>query len=233
MYKHLSREERYQIQSLVRAQHSTTEIARLLGRHPSTISREIKRGRGAKGYRAEQACRKAAHRASHSRNAKAIAPTLWQRIEPYIRCDWSPEQIVGHFPISHEAVYLRIYADKAPGGCLHKHLRSQKPRRKRLGAGQDRRGKSKEFSHHQQIDQALGLQTYFADPYSSWQRGSNENFNGLLRQYVPKKRALSTVTQEELTMIENRLNHRPRKRLGFKTPYEVFHASLKRVAVRT
>jgi hypothetical protein len=50
---------------------------------------------------------------------------------------------------------------------------------------------------------------------------------------VPKKRALSTVTQEELTMIENRLNHRPRKRLGFKTPYEVFHASLKRVAVRS
>jgi len=91
----------------------------------------------------------------------------------------------------------------------------------------------KEFSQHQEIDQALGQQTYFADPYSSWQRGSNENFNGLLRQYVPKKRALSTVSQEELTMIENRLNHRPRKRLGFKTPYEVFHASLKRVAVRT
>jgi len=78
----------------------------------------------------------------------------------------------------------------------------------------------KEFSHYQQIDQALGLQTYFADPYSSWQRGSNENFIGLLRQYVPKKRALSTVTQEELTMNENRLNHRPRN-------------SLKRVAVRT
>ena len=74
---------------------------------------------------------------------------------------------------------------------------------------------------------------HFADPYSSWQQGSNENFNGLLRQYVPKKRALSTVSQEELTMIENRLNHRPRKRLGFKTPYEVFHDSLKRVAVRT
>jgi len=91
----------------------------------------------------------------------------------------------------------------------------------------------KEFSHHQQIDQALFLQTFFADLYSSWQRGNNENFNCLLRQYVPKKRALSTETQEELTMIENRLNHRPRKRLGFKTPYEVFHASLKHVAVRT
>ena len=48
--------------------------------------------------------------------------------------------------------------------------------------------------------------------------------NGLLRQYIPKKRRMETVTEEELTMIENRLNHRPRKRLGFKTPYEVFHA---------
>jgi IS30 family transposase len=90
----------------------------------------------------------------------------------------------------------------------------------------------KEFSHHQRIDQALGRQTHCAAPYSSWQWGSNENFNGLLSQYLPKKRALGTVTQEELTMNENRLNHRPRKRLGFKTPYEVFHASLKRVAVR-
>jgi IS30 family transposase len=83
------------------------------------------------------------------------------------------------------------------------------------------------------IDQALSIQTYVADPYCSWQRGSNENFNGLLRQYIPKKRRMETVTDEELTMIENRLNHRPRKRLGFKTPHEVFHASLNRVAVRT
>ncbi|MEY3610302.1 MAG: hypothetical protein RJB14_24 [Pseudomonadota bacterium] len=66
----------------------------------------------------------------------------------------------------------------------------------------------------------------------SWQRGSNENFNGLLRRYIPKKRRMETVTDEELTMIENRLNHRPRKRLGFKTPHEVFHASLNRVALR-
>jgi IS30 family transposase len=87
--------------SCVRAQHTTTEIARLLGRHPSTIGREIRRGRGLKGYWAEQACRKATERASHSRNAKAIAPSLWQRIEPYIRCDWSLEQIAGLLPISH------------------------------------------------------------------------------------------------------------------------------------
>jgi IS30 family transposase len=90
----------------------------------------------------------------------------------------------------------------------------------------------KEFADHQSIDQTLGIKTFFADPYCSWQRGSNENFNGLLRQYIPKKRRMETVTEEELTMIQNRLNHRPRKRLGFKTPHEVFYASLNRVALR-
>jgi transposase, IS30 family len=90
----------------------------------------------------------------------------------------------------------------------------------------------KEFAYHHKVDQALNIQNYFADPYCSWQRGSNENFNGLLRQYIPKKRRMETVTDEKLTMSENRLNHRPRKRLGFKTPHEVFHASFKRVAPR-
>lgn len=91
----------------------------------------------------------------------------------------------------------------------------------------------KEFADRQVINQALGIQTYFADPYCCWQRGSNEIFNGLLRQYIPKKRRSDTVTDEELTMVENKLNHRPRKRLGFKMPCEVHHASLNRVAVRT
>jgi IS30 family transposase len=57
-------------------------------------------------------------------------------------------------------------------------------------------------SDHQAIDQTLGIQTYFADPYCSWKRGSNENFNGLLRQYIPKKRRMEIVTDEELTVIE-------------------------------
>ena len=91
----------------------------------------------------------------------------------------------------------------------------------------------KEFAGHIQIDQALNSTSYFARPFASWERGSNENFNGLLRQYVPKKRSLNTVTEDEITMIQNRLNNRPRKRLGFKTPAEVFNQSLKRVALRT
>lgn len=90
----------------------------------------------------------------------------------------------------------------------------------------------KEFCGHAKIDEALNSRGYFARPFASWQRGSNENFNGLLRQYVPKKRLMETVTDEEIMMIENRLNNRPRKRLEFRTPAEVFHQSLSRVALR-
>jgi IS30 family transposase len=77
----------------------------------------------------------------------------------------------------------------------------------------------------------LNSTAYFARPFASWERGSNENLNGLLRQYIPMKLAMSTVSDEEIRMIQNRLNNRPRKRLGFKTPAVVFHQSLKRVAL--
>lgn len=90
----------------------------------------------------------------------------------------------------------------------------------------------KEFCAHARIDQALNSTAYFARPFASWERGSNANFNGLLRQYVPKKRTMNDIPDEEIKMIENRLNNRTRKRLGFKTPAEMFHQSLSRVALR-
>ena len=90
----------------------------------------------------------------------------------------------------------------------------------------------KEFARHQELDADLSCQSYFCRPYASWQRGSNENLNGLIRQYLPKQRNLSTVTKQELDMILDRLNNRPRKRLGFKTPDQVFLQSLDRVAIR-
>jgi IS30 family transposase len=92
---------------------------------------------------------------------------------------------------------------------------------------------SNEFAAHAHIDQQLQSTTYFARPFASWELGSNENSNGLLSQYIPKKRSMSTVSDKEIGMIQNRLNNRPRKRLSFKTPAEVFHQSLKRVAIRT
>ena len=91
----------------------------------------------------------------------------------------------------------------------------------------------KEFAAHGLVDQELNSTAYFARPFASWERASNKNLNALLRQYIPKKRAMPMVSDEEIRMIQNRLSNRPRKRLGFKTPAEAFHQSLKRVALRT
>jgi IS30 family transposase len=72
------------------------------------------------------------------------------------------------------------------------------------------------------VDKALGTTTYFANPYHSWERGCNENFNGLLREYFPKKTSFGNITQKDVDLAIEQLNHRPRKRLGYLTPYEVF-----------
>ena len=79
-----------------------------------------------------------------------------------------------------------------------------------------------EFSEHKNIVQTLSDNIYFAHPYSSWERGLNENTNGLIRQYLPKSQPLYNVTQKQQNYINDQLNHRPRKTLGFKTPYELF-----------
>jgi len=80
----------------------------------------------------------------------------------------------------------------------------------------------KEFAYHKQVAAALDTNFYFANPYHSWERGLNEHTNGLIRQYLPKKSSFLNISKEEIITIQNRLNHRPRKVLGYKTPYEVF-----------
>jgi IS30 family transposase len=82
----------------------------------------------------------------------------------------------------------------------------------------------KEFAGHEEIAKALRVNCYYADPYSSWQRGSNENTKGLIRQYYPKKKSdFRKVSRQEIANLEKRLNNRPRKRLGFRTPAQVFN----------
>jgi IS30 family transposase len=305
-YSQLTQEQRYQIYALLKMEHSKAQIASVLGINRSTIYREVKRNRGDRGYRAQQA-----HRFAVARSKKTI-PRLsssdWTIIEEKLRHDWSPEQVAGRLrkeglQVSHEWIYQHIYADKQTGGDLWKHLRCQKKRRKRAG-GRDRRGQipdrtsieerpeivserkrlgdwegdtiigaahkgavltlvdrmsgytllgalpkkeservvqqttrllkpiqavesltvdnGKEFAGHIQITEQTGAAVYFAHPYSSWERGTNENTNGLIRQYLPKIRRLDDVLEEELEQIMFRLNHRPRKRLDYQTPHEVF-----------
>lgn len=84
----------------------------------------------------------------------------------------------------------------------------------------------KEFANHLQIARILDIDYYFAKPYHSWERGANENLNGLVRQYFPKKSNFENITQQEIDRVQNILNNRPRLRFDFKTPNEVFAQKL-------
>jgi transposase, IS30 family len=82
--------------------------------------------------------------------------------------------------------------------------------------------RGKELAQHKRVTASTGIQVYFADPYAPWQRGSNENTNGLIREYLPKGTDLSTWTPAQIHAIAAELNNRPRKRLGYHTPAEAF-----------
>jgi IS30 family transposase len=83
----------------------------------------------------------------------------------------------------------------------------------------------KEFAEHEQLDQQTGIRSYFARPYAAWQRGSNENTNGLTRQFFPKGTDLARQSASRINQVQDLLNHRPRRCLGYRTPHEAFHAA--------
>ena len=83
-----------------------------------------------------------------------------------------------------------------------------------------------EFTQHEQVTQKTGMKTYFARPYHSWERGSNENGNGLLRRFFPKGTDFTFITQAQLTQVQDWANHRPMKCLNYHTPHEIFHSLL-------
>lgn len=143
-YRQLTREQRYQIYALQKERHAHKQIAANLGVHPSTISRELRRNRGQRGYRPKQADELARAR-QHSRVTPRITAQTWHLVETWLRQEWSPEQISGwlkaqrQLRVSHERLYQHVYADKRAGGTLYQHLRCRKQRRKRYGS-YDRRG---------------------------------------------------------------------------------------------
>ena len=87
-----------------------------------------------------------------------------------------------------------------------------------------------EMARHQEITQKTGMKIYFAHPYSSWQRGTNENTNGLIRRYLPKGTNFNEIDEKSLMIIQHKLNNRPRKIIGYKTPKEIMDSELKFVA---
>ena len=144
-YTHLTQDERYQIAILNKAGHDQSEIAHLIHRHPSTISRELRRNRGQRGYRPKQAQALSQGRMQACENGPRVSSETWNVVDAKLVETWSPEQISGYLKangeptVSHESIYQRIYADKRAGGTLHHTLRCQKIRKKRYG-GRERRG---------------------------------------------------------------------------------------------
>ena len=319
-YKQLTLEQRYKIYGLLHTNLSKSEISGHVGIHKSTLYRELKRNRGLRGYRPRQAYLRAEKRREQASKYIRFTDTVKERVQQYLKEDWSPEQISGTLAerekihISHETIYQHVWADKYAGGTLFKHLRwSRRKRRKRYGK-HDQRGQipnrvsiderpqvaaqktrigdwevdtiigtrhkgalvtaverktkftcikqvpdrkantvtqalsdmlspyknrvltitvdnGKEFASHQKIAQALEAAVYFAHPYHAWERGLNENTNGLIRQYFPKNSDLTTPNTTKVRFVQNRLNNRPRKSLNFKTPLELFFK--KTVALET
>ena len=314
--------EREEISRAIALDQSARSIARLLGRSPSSVSREISRNGGYDRYRAALAEEQAWNRARRPKRCKlATNPWLRRAVAEKLGLNWSPEQIAGWlkrtYPedescqVSHETIYRSLFVQAR--GVLKKellrHLRSKRTirRSRQVGLHKDRRGqitglisirerpaaiedravpghwegdllsgsknsyiatlverhtryvmlakvvnkdtqtivsalikqakmlpnelyksltwdRGKELADHRRFTLATNVDVYFCDPQSPWQRGSNENTNGLLRQYFPKGADLSAYSQAHLNKVARQLNERPRKTLGFETPAEKFNA---------
>ncbi|MCD6618976.1 IS30 family transposase [Aeromonas veronii] len=317
---HLTLSEREEIRAGLSAQMSIRAIARSLNRSPSTISREVRRNRGRRGYKAVGANNRANRMAKRPKVCLLERnPQLRNLVLEKLELKWSPEQISGWlrrtFPrqnmmqISAETIYKTLYF-RNRSALLHllvKHLRrshslrhgkrhtrkgergtinivngisiherskhidnrrsfghwegdlvsgtnnshiatlvdrksrytvilklngkdagsvnqalinkfQELPPKLRLSLTWDR---GMELAKHLELTASTGVKVYFCDPQSPWQRGTNENTNGLIRQFFPKKTCLAQYSQQELDKVAAQLNSRPRKTLKFKTPKEV------------
>ena len=320
----LSLSEREEISRGLVAGRSIRSIAASLNRAPSTISRELRRNEGSKGYRASQADQAAWDRARRPKPCKlGLHPALARRVAGKLKRRWSPEQIAGWLrrsspndpnrQVSHETIYRTLYI-QARGALkreLLAHLRRTRGMRRsrhhtqktenhgritntvsisqRPASAEDRAvpghwegdllygnrdsqiatlverqtryvmlvktrskdtktvvdaliksarrlpkelyrsltwDRGKEMADHRRFTLATDIQVYFCDPHHPWQRGTNENTNGLLRQYFPKGIDLSTVTQAKLNAVAREMNERPRKTLGYATPAERYRQTV-------
>lgn len=311
-YQQLTQTQRYQIHARRDVGLSRRQIAKALGIHNSTVSRELRRNAIDSGYHPARAQSCSDHRRRTAKKRTKRLPSMIAAVAGRLREEWSPEQIsrfIAPLPgmsVSHQWICTMIWDDKASGGDLWKHLRQPKRRSKHrahaksAGLGKipnrvgiehrpievndrcfighwegdtvvqghkqsglvtlverrsgyllaarlpkltaeltqramvrllkPRRGavqtitldNGSEFASHEDVAKALAAKIYFCDPYCSGQRGTNENTNGLIRQYFPKGTDFQNVSNAELRKVVDKLNDRPRKRLGYRTPAQVF-----------
>jgi IS30 family transposase len=310
-YTRITHTERQQIYRWKQEAMSNGQIAKLLGRHPCTIGRELKRNAKAGNYRPGQAQRQARQRARRQGSRK-LSESMKEEIERQLtRGQWSPEIISqrarkeGREFVCRESIYRHIYEDARRGGKLWEQLaragrkrRRRCPRKEGRGRGKipfrrdiderpkevDRRERlgdwegdlingapgsghlvtlverrtryvrvgyvpskdagavqremsrllgrhkktlktltldnGKEFTQHRGMERRTGVKVYFAKPYHSWERGSNENANGLIRRKYPKGSSFEGMDEKRLEEMEDWLNSRPRRILGWNSPEE-------------
>ncbi len=324
-YTRLTDQERESISRGLAQHKSIQQLAKELGRSPSTISREIRRNKGKSGYRAFSASRRAKAAASSRKRGKRKIEkqeSLLSYVMEKLQREWSPQEISKRLKIeyawdmnmqvSHEAIYQYIYV--LPRGelkqLLIKGLRQERKHRRppKRGDTAETRGKianmlsieerpaevaersvpghwegdlilgkykrsalgtlverttrytilvplgehkdaagvreayaeafkslpaelkksltydqGKEMSEHEQFTIDTGIQVYFAHPGSPWERGTNENTNGLIRQYFPTGTDFTQVSKEQILEVQRKLNDRPRRALGYLKPDEVIN----------
>ena len=218
VYRHLTLAEREYIMVQRAKGRSITAIAAALMRSKSTISRELKRNSDGNTYSASQAqARYQQRREACHRPRKLDDPVLHEQVKRlFLQQHWSPEQIqhrLRHEGAAHAISYATIYRGIYAG-------RFNDPDWVKSGK-QRLRHRGKEFARHAAVAEELGVKIYFPPPYQPWQRGTNENTNGLLRKYCPKHQDIAQYSDEYIEKAVRALNSRPRKCLQWKTPYEV------------
>lgn len=316
-YTRITEEERTSVYRWIQEGQPQSEIARRLSRNPGSISREIGRNTGLRGYRPKQAHEKAQAQAKRA-GTRRYTEEVRLDAEARLREGWTPASIGGRARLEGrpwvcaETIYTHIYADAKAGGTLWKNLPRAKRKRRRRCPRQDGRGRGqipnqrridtrpaevetrqtvghwegdlingangtgnlatlverksrftlvgrtdskeaeevalkicalfktlpprarqsvtldngKEFARHEEIARDTVMDVFFAHPYHSWERGTNENTNGLIRRLYPKKSSFAGIGRAEIKRIDAFLNDRPRKCLGWSTPRETLTAFL-------
>ena len=311
-------DHREQVLLGLRAERSMSEIARQLGRHPSTVTREVQANGGRDGYKAWHAHQRARECTRRPKPCKLVRGPLQQEVTKRLEQLWSPQEIARRLPldypdkptmrVSHETIYQSLFVQgrgelrRELSRCLRSGRAARKSPLSQAGRGHipnmvmiaDRPAEARdravpghwegdliigaggrsavgtlverttrlvlllhlkdgraainveaamrkairtvpgelvksitwdqghEMASHLDFTIATGVPIYFCDPHSPWQRGSNENTNGLLRQYMPKGTDLSKHSAADLKRFQRSLNGRPRATLGYMTPLEKF-----------